>query len=307
MTALTQVARILTRGQRDALSLDWSAVRYQHVAAVRSFLTARYAPNTANKYLANLRSVLREAWRLGYISREELARATDVPPVRGYRQPPGRHLSAEELRALFRLCGSDPSLAGRRDAALLAVLYYGGLRASELMGLSIVDLDLREASVLVRQGKGNKDRLVYLAPECLPYLRDWLRVRGKAHGALFGRVRPARRRKGSTRAERPLWPRTLNRIVSKRVAAAGLRYTRPHDFRRTMIGDLMDAGVDLSMIARQAGHANVTTTQRYDRRGDRQQREAAARLRLGTQGENEIPLASDGGAPRMPPPSNGRG
>src|SRR5438105_10945478 len=109
----------LLGGEPDALALDWAALRYQHTAAVRAALAARYAPATANKMLAALRGVLREAWRLGYVSAEDYRRAADLAPVRGTTLPRGRALTVGELRALFAAVAEDVRPATRaRDASL---------------------------------------------------------------------------------------------------------------------------------------------------------------------------------------------
>ena len=91
--ALDAIAGFLTSGQATAETLDWAALRYQHTQAVRAALAARYAPATANKILAALRGVLREAWRLGYVTADEYQRAADLPAVRGSTLPrgPGAH------------------------------------------------------------------------------------------------------------------------------------------------------------------------------------------------------------------------
>src|SRR5262245_9063679 len=65
--SLARIAEIVTGGSVSPETLDWSAMRYQHTAAIRSRLAERYAPATVNKMLAALRGVLREAWRLGQI------------------------------------------------------------------------------------------------------------------------------------------------------------------------------------------------------------------------------------------------
>ena len=102
-----------------------------HTAAVRAFLAEKYAPAMANKCLAALRGVLKAAWRLRQMPTDEYQRARDIPTVRGESLPRGRALSRGELHALFAVCMEDEQIKGARDAALLAVLYGGGLRRSE--------------------------------------------------------------------------------------------------------------------------------------------------------------------------------
>src|SRR5205823_2618502 len=110
--ALDTIAVILTDGRRDARSLDWSCLRFEHVAAVRAALAERYSPAGANKMLAALRGVLRAAWRLGFMSADDYQRAAEVEAVRGSTLPAGRALSSGELRALFRACAEDARPSG---------------------------------------------------------------------------------------------------------------------------------------------------------------------------------------------------
>ena len=183
--ALDTMAGILTGDRCDAETLDWAALRYQHTAALRAALAARYAATTANKMLAALRGTLKEAWRLGLVDAESYHRAADLPPVRGTSLPRGRALLTAELRALFGACAADTGTAGRRDAALLAVLYGAGLRRAELVALDLADYDAETGALSVRSGKGNKGRVVYATNGGRTALAQWLKTRGADPGPLF--------------------------------------------------------------------------------------------------------------------------
>jgi site-specific recombinase XerD len=123
--ALNAIASLLTNGACDALTLDWSALRYQHTAAVRSVLMEKYSPATANMMLCALRRTLKEARRLGLIDAEDYDRAVDIESVRGTSLLRGRALSGSEIAALMLCCTNDPSPLGVRDAAMLAILMVG--------------------------------------------------------------------------------------------------------------------------------------------------------------------------------------
>ncbi len=273
--ALDTVARIVSGGVLDAETMRWEALQYSHTIAVRTVLGERYAPSTANKMLAALRGVLREAWRLGLMDAETYRRATDLPCIRGERLPRGRALSTGELRSLFRVCGDDPSPAGRRDAAMLAVLYGAGLRRSELVTLDLNDYEPETGTVTVRQGKGRKDRTGYAANGAQEALEGWLNVRGSEPGALFLPID-----KGGTVHHRRMVDQTVLVVLRKRAVQAGVPQFSPHDMRRTFISDLLDCGADLATVQQLAGHSSPTTTAHYDRRGERVKRKAAQLLHV---------------------------
>jgi integrase len=103
----------------------------------------------------------------------------------------------------------------------------------------------------------------------------WLDQRGPGDGPLFARIRAG----GRLTAER-LTAQAVLDILRRRCAQAGVPPCSPHDLRRSMISDLLDAGADISTVQRLAGHAQVTTTQRYDRRGEAAKRRAAGLLQV---------------------------
>jgi integrase/recombinase XerD len=274
--SLDMIAGLLTSNRCDKATLDWGALRYQHTAAIRALLADLYAPATANKMLAALRGVLKEAWRLGYMEAEEFHRAADLPTIRGTTVPRGRAVTSEEMRRLFDSCRRDDTPAGRRDAALLTILYGCGLRRSEVVALDVADYDAEAGALRVRSGKGNKGRVSYAgASGSRGAIGAWLEVRGKAPGPLFCPIN-----KGGKVALRRMTDQAVRKILNKRAIEAGVPSFSPHDLRRTMIGDLLDAGADIATVQRLAGHSNVTTTARYDRRGEAAKRKAAELLKV---------------------------
>jgi site-specific recombinase XerD len=273
------IADLLSSGQADAQTLDWSAVRYSHVQAVRTRLMAAYAPATVNGMLSALRGVLKEAWRLGYMSAEDYQRAVDVPNVKGETLPAGRDLQPGEIRALVEACLADTGPAGVRDAAIIGLLYACGLRRAELAALTRSDYDPESGTLKVISGKGGKDRLVYVTGGAHEALADWLTVRCDLPGPLFGPInKGGKLRVNADGTPAGMTDQAVYNLLKKRAAQAGVKDFSPHDFRRTFVGDLLDRGVDLVTVQKLAGHAAVDTTGRYDRRPEAVKKQAAQKL-----------------------------
>lgn len=267
--ALAVVAAVL---KLELELVPWQAFRYQHTQAVRAALADRYAPSTANKILAALRGVLRSARRLGLMSAEHEAAAADLESMRGANAQRGRALVEDELLQLRSTCDPSSSL-GARDVAMLAVLYGGGLRRSEAVGLDLEDLPDAGAGELLVHGKGHKVRTVFLGSQHAADVVAWLERRGRARGPLLCPVL-----KGGRIVLRRLNDQTVLVALRRLAKRAGVADFSPHDLRRTYISALLDRGADISTVARLAGHSQVTTTARYDRRGDRAMRSAAELL-----------------------------
>ncbi len=250
--------------------IPWHLVRYHHVAAICERLIEHgLAPASVNVTLAALRGIARAAWNLGYITAEDYERIKDMRPARGQRLPAGRAATPGELAALVRTCAEETGPSGLRDTALLAVLYAGGLRRSEVQGLDLGHWDPEEGSLRVARGKGNKERLVYLVGGAADALVDWIAVRGPEPGPMFYPIN-----KGGTMIRRRLSAQSVYDALIKRARQAGVAHLSPHDMRRTVIGDLLERGIDISRVKEMAGHASVDTTARYDRRPETERRKA---------------------------------
>jgi site-specific recombinase XerC len=267
LTALNTIARLLAGETARAATLPWHLLEPVHTSALRSALVDKYAPATANKTLAALRGVLREAWRLGQIDAELYHRLRDLPSAPGSRLLAGRQVERDELRALFAACGGSPR--GRRDAAILALGFGGGLRRSEIVGIDCGDLDVARGAVTVT-GKGRKQRQVFLAVGAADAIAGWMAIRGNEAGPLLHPVR-----KGDTIVRRRMAAQSVRDVLAALVEKARVGKMSPHDARRTWVSGLLDAGADLSCVQRLAGHSSVSTTQRYDRRPEHAARRAA--------------------------------
>lgn len=279
--ALDVIALALTSGRQNAVSLDWGALRYQHTAAVRSLLSEHYAPTTANKMLSALRGVLKAAWRLGQIPTDEYQRAVDFQAIRGETLPAGRSVNTNELRSLFQACARDMDKKGKlrpqaiRDAAIIAMLYGAGLRRSEIVALDFADYNSEDGEIRIRRSKGRKDRLCYAGRGTREALTNWLKLRGDEPGPLFWPML-----KSGRSVPRRLTDQAILYLLQERTKQAGINHLSPHDMRRTFISDLLDAGADISSVQKLAGHANVSTTIRYDRRGEAAKRKAAELIEI---------------------------
>jgi integrase/recombinase XerC len=281
--ALDTIAGLLTGGQIDAFALDWGRMRYQHAAAVRTLLAERYKPATANKMLSALRQVLRHAWKLGQMSAEDYYRARDVEAIRGETLPAGRDLGTGEITALMAACERDPTPAGARDAAIIAVMYVTGIRRASVVKLDLADYDSSAGTLRVREAKGRKEYLAHIPQDgASRALADWLTVRGNNPGPLFWPVN-----KGGNMTRRRMSNQAIYNMLLKRAKQAGVVHFSPHDLRRTLAGDLLDAGADIVTVQKILGHANVGTTARYDRRPEETKRKAATLIHVPYKGRRQ--------------------
>jgi len=273
--SLSLIAQLLTNGEADYLTLNWASLRYKHTAAIRAALIKNYEPATVNRVLCALRRVLKEALRLELISPVDYARAVDITSVKASKELRGRALSQDEIDSLMKVCFSDRTPAGFRDAALIAILRGAGLRRAEVVKLDLKDFKSDDGEIKIRSGKGRVDRTVYLSPGATKIVNDWLEIRTQKPGALLCQVN-----KSGRVVQQRLTPQAILFILQKRCKEVGLEHFSPHDMRRTFVSDLLNVGVDIATVQSLAGHSNPAITARYDRRGEERKRIASAQLEI---------------------------
>jgi len=215
---------------------------------------AGYAKATISRKLACLRSFFRFAVREGWVE------ANVAKPLRNPRT--GRKLphflSAEEIAKLLE---SPPSsmASGLRDRAILETMYSSGLRVSELVGLSLEDIDFPGGLIRVR-GKGRKERLSPFGSYAQKALKKWLTKRKP----------DPKGSKNDTQAVflnrfgRRLTSRSVGRMLEKCLKQCGLdQRTSPHTLRHSFATHLLDRGADIRSVQELLGHKSLITTQIY--------------------------------------------
>ncbi|MFZ1123502.1 MAG: tyrosine recombinase XerC [Candidatus Binataceae bacterium] len=189
------------------------------------------------------------------------SRVSAASPARALRSPRTQRrlpaiLPEADVRRLIEADSEDGRPAALRDRAILETLYSSGLRVSELVGLNWRDVDDEVGMVLVRSGKGNKDRMVPIGEPALDALKAWRRAMPKAwelDGPVITNLRGGR-----------LTTRAVENILAQRIVAAGLGSSiTPHGLRHCFATHMLNAGADLRSIQEMLGHASLATTQRY--------------------------------------------
>jgi len=217
------------------------------------------APATRKRRIVAARNLHRYLAEEGHVDADVGAAVTPPPVARGLPKA----LTEDEVeRLLSSVVGDDP--VARRDRAILEVLYGTGVRISELVSLSLRDLDLHDGFVRV-VGKGDKERVVPVLGAAADALGAWLTVDGR--GALI----PARWRRrddeeavflnqrGGRLGRQGTWL-----VVKGHAADAGLAdRLSPHVLRHSCATHLLDHGADIRAVQELLGHASIATTQAY--------------------------------------------
>ena len=225
-------------------------------------------PSTRNGIRDAVRSVVKASWAQGSIDAEQRDRLLDAirpEKLTAAKDAQGhRHGPAATIASSFAALRLDPSPTARRDAALIATLVGCGLRRQEAVD---IDLDQFDGDQLCRVvGRGGTLRDVPCPAGVRRAIVQWTTARGSEPGPLFTSM--DRHRVPSLGR---LATDTVRQIVERRVGTD----VSSHMLRGTWVGDLLDAGSDLSVVSKMAGHKSPSTTARYDRRGSVARKAAA--------------------------------
>lgn len=240
----------------ERLPPDFNVFRRAQRNDIRAFLahlqTRGGTARTSARKLAAIRAAFRFFLRQGLVD-ENPAQQVRTPKL--HRDLPDV-LTIPEVTALMEAPDSSEPL-GVRDKAILETLYSSGLRAAELAGLHLHDVDLVGGTILVL-GKRNKQRLGHLGSFAVKALQDYLRVR-----AALGN--PSHRRLFVNARGGPLTTRSVQRVVEKyvRQVLPGRREVSPHTLRHTFATHMLNAGADLRVVQELLGHESLSSTQIY--------------------------------------------
>jgi site-specific recombinase XerD len=243
--------------------VDWRGVDRD---GLRRFLgvqrRAERAPSTIARRLSSIRAFFRFLVREGL--REDNP-ASALRAARNRRRLP-RTPGEELVERILESCDLQTE-QGRRDRAILEILYGGGLRLSELIGLRLGDIDWPGSTLRVK-GKGNRERIVPFAGEAPTALEQSLQDR--LTGETLDALRGGRLEGGSARLPvfvrrdgHALSPRQVQRIVARATREGGGGHLSPHDLRHAFATHLLDRGADLRGVQELLGHASLSTTQIY--------------------------------------------
>ncbi|MGC3576019.1 site-specific tyrosine recombinase XerD [Pseudomonas aeruginosa] len=212
-----------------------------------------YKARSTARFLSGLRGFYRYCLRDGLIA-EDPTLQVDLPQL---GKPLPKSLSEADVEALLAAPEVDDPL-GLRDRTMLEVLYACGLRVSELVGLTLEQVNLRQGVVKVF-GKGSKERLVPLGEEAIGWLERYLR---EARGDLLG-GRPSDVLFPSLRGEQMTRQTFWHRIKHHaQVAVIGTSIS-PHTLRHAFATHLLNHGADLRVVQMLLGHSDLSTTQIY--------------------------------------------
>lgn len=271
---LTVTAQLLEWPNEDVENLPFHQLNYAQIEALkRQRLDDNKSPRTVNLMLFALKSIVKTGFLMGQVTDRQWRQVQAIKRLTVNPSNRGKALVPASVNKLISHTEQDKRLIGIRDSCMLALFVSTGLRRFELSHLMIEDIQLTNHLVIVKSGKGKKPRQQPMPPWAVLYIKRWLAIKPNTTGYLFNPVWV-----NFIKTDKRLSCAAIYQVVKARTLAATGIDISPHDLRRTYITELLNQKVDLSTASKLAGHANITTTQIYDKRNESVMRDAVALL-----------------------------
>lgn len=216
------------------------------VSDLRFFLAYEKSRGVSNRTLENTRVQISSFFT--WLLEEELIPKNpcrSIPPIK-YTKEVRLPFSAIEIDAIRSACKS------KKERAIIEFLLASGVRVSELCSIRLSDINFDTLAITVKEGKGSKQRTVYINELASKHLVDYLTSRNISGDYLFYNKKKEPLNSGGVRF--------LLKEIEKR---AGINNVHPHRFRRTFATGLANRGMDIQEIGKLLGHANLNTTLAY--------------------------------------------
>lgn len=213
---------------------------------VRIYLGQLKLNGASNRHIENQRAYLSAFYQ--WMKAEEYIERSPTEKIRPIKCEKVRRLPYTEVQIDKLRSACDTS----KKRAMIEVLLTSGVRCEELINLDISDVDIRNRTILVRDGKGGKDRITYISELAAEHLEVYLRTRKDTEPELF-------RAKGG----RYTTTDAIRKLMASIGTAAGVQNVHPHRFRRTFATNLYKRGMDIHEIQRLMGHSNIQVTLEY--------------------------------------------
>ncbi|MEC4750281.1 tyrosine recombinase XerC [Methylomicrobium sp. Wu6] len=231
---------------------QWSLVGQQHI---RAHIAARHRQGIGSKSLQRELSALRGFFQ--FLLKKRRVEINPAEHVKAPKQPRKlpKTLDVDQITGLLE-AGAHSDLECR-DLAMFELFYSSGLRLSELVALNLTDVDLDDQSLLVKSGKGGKDRVLPIGGKAISAIRNWLPIRNNTADieeiALFTSAKGFRLGARSVQLRLERW----------RVAKGIAEHIHPHMLRHSFASHLLESSRDLRAVQELLGHSNIGTTQIY--------------------------------------------
>lgn len=213
---------------------------------VRFFIACEKDRGLSNRSTENLRTTISAFFQ--WMTAEDIIPKNplaNVKPIK-YKSELRKPFSDVEIDALRSACKT------LKERAIVEFLLSSGARVSEVAKMDISDINFKDLSVHIRNGKGNKERITYITQVCAMHLKKYLMARSEPGEALFYNKNHERIRKGG-----------IEYILNELGKRASVMKVHPHRFRRTLASNLAARGMDIQEIQKLLGHSNINTTLAY--------------------------------------------